>query len=124
MNQHNFPYQSGNKTIGSSSRRTETTKREPLKCLGRGEENILREYPHQQPDNRRVYNAHEASKFNDVSKSMPKIHVSLENRQVDHQVLVVEMECMITNHLVCIIIDLSYNLSYDSPQTVEKCKLQ
>jgi hypothetical protein len=37
---------------------------------------------------------------------------------------VVEMEATIVDHLVSILIDPSCNLSYVSPQTVEKCKLQ
>jgi hypothetical protein len=36
----------------------------------------------------------------------------------------VEMEGMISNHLVSILIDLGSNLSYVSPQTIEKCKMQ
>jgi hypothetical protein len=35
----------------------------------------------------------------------------------------VEMEGIISNQLVSILIDPSSNLSYVSPQTVEKCKL-
>jgi hypothetical protein len=31
---------------------------------------------------------------------------------------------MIANHLVSILIDHGYNLSYISPQTTEKCKLK
>ena len=34
------------------------------------------------------------------------------------------MEGMIANHLVSILIDHGSNLSYISPQTIEKCKLQ
>jgi hypothetical protein len=37
---------------------------------------------------------------------------------------VVEMEGMITNHLVYILIDLGSNLSYVAPQAIDKCKLQ
>jgi hypothetical protein len=36
----------------------------------------------------------------------------------------VEMEGVITNHIVCILIDPVSNLSYVSPQTLEKCKLK
>ena len=61
---------------------------------------------------------------NDVAKSMPQIYLALNNRQVDHQASVVEMEGMISNHLVSILIDPGYKLSYASPETVEKCKLQ
>jgi hypothetical protein len=48
----------------------------------------------------------------------------LDNRQVDHQNSVVDMEGMISNHLVSILIDHGSNLSYISPQTVEKRKLK
>jgi hypothetical protein len=48
---------------------------------------------------------------------------ALDNKQADHQALVVEMEGMITNRLVFILIDLGSNLSYVAPQTVDKCKM-
>jgi hypothetical protein len=54
---------------------------------------------------------------------MPQIYAALDNRQVDHQASVVEMEGMISNHLVSILIDPGSNMSYVSPQTIEKCKL-
>jgi hypothetical protein len=46
------------------------------------------------------------------------------NRKVDHQSSVVEMEGMISNHSISILIDHGSNLSYVSPQTIEKCKLK
>jgi hypothetical protein len=55
---------------------------------------------------------------------MPQIYVTLDNRQANHQASMVEMECMISNHLVSILIDPGSNLSNVSPQTIEKCKLQ
>ena len=38
----------------------------------------------------------------------------MDNKQADHQASVVEMEGMITNHLVSILIDPASNLSYVS----------
>jgi hypothetical protein len=55
---------------------------------------------------------------------MPQIYVALDNRQADHQASVVEMEGMISNHHVSISVDHDSNLSYVSPQTIEKCKLK
>jgi hypothetical protein len=55
---------------------------------------------------------------------MPKNYATLDNRQVDYQDLVSEMEGMISNYLFSILIDTSSNLSYVAPQTIEKCKLQ
>jgi hypothetical protein len=54
---------------------------------------------------------------------MPQIYAVVDNKQVDHQASVVEMEGMITNHLVSILIDLGSNLSYIAPKAVDKCKL-
>jgi hypothetical protein len=84
---------------------------------------MLRDFPHRQQDSRRVYNIKEATIVYDVSRSMPQIYAALDNRQVGHHASVVEMEGMISNHIVSILIDPSSNLSYVSPQTVEKCKL-
>jgi hypothetical protein len=59
-----------------------------------------------------------------VARSLPQFYATFDNRQDDHQASVVEMEGMIANHPVSILIDVGSNLSYVSPQTVEKCKLQ
>ena len=55
---------------------------------------------------------------------MLQIYAAMDSKQADHQDSVVEMEGMISNHLVCILIDPGSNLSYVSPKNVEKCKLQ
>jgi hypothetical protein len=85
---------------------------------------MLRDYPHRQPNNKGVYNSQEAITVDDVAISIPKIHASLDNGQADHQASMVEMECMVTNHLISILIDIGSNLSYISPQIVETCKLK
>jgi hypothetical protein len=121
--QQNFPSQSGNKPFRETPSKTNNAKREPLKCLGCEEEHLLRDCPHRQHNNVGVYNIQEATIVNDVARSLPKICVALDNRQVDHQASMVEMEGAIANHPVSILIDRGSNLSYVSPQTVEKCKL-
>jgi hypothetical protein len=55
---------------------------------------------------------------------VPQIYAALDNKQADHQASVVEMEDMITNHLVSILIDLGSNLSYIAHKAVDKSKLQ
>ena len=54
--------------------------------------------------------------------SMPRICVALENRQVEHQNSMVEIEGMINNQPVSILIDPGAILSYISPRIVELCK--
>jgi hypothetical protein len=46
---------------------------------------------------------------------MPWIYAAVDDKQVDHQDSVVEMEGMISHHLVSILIDPGYNLSYVAP---------
>jgi hypothetical protein len=120
----NVPSQSGNKPSRATPSKTDNMKRETLKCWGCGEEHLLRDYLHRQQNPGRVYNVQEATTVNDVARSLPQIYAALDNRQADHQTSVVEMENTIVNHLVSILIDPGSNLSYDAPQTVEKCKLQ
>ena len=55
---------------------------------------------------------------------MPQSYAVVDNKQVDHQDSMVEMEGMITNHLVSILIYPSSNLSYIASQAIDKCKLQ
>jgi CRISPR/Cas system-associated protein Cas10 (large subunit of type III CRISPR-Cas system) len=110
--QHNVPSHSGNKPFGETLGKTDNPKREPLKCWGCGEERLLRDCPHRQQNSRRAYNIQEATTINDVARSMPQIYAALDNKQVDHQASVVEMEGMI--------VDPGSNLSYVSPHTVDK----
>ena len=95
-----------------------------MKCWNCEEEHLLRDCPHRQQDNRRTYNIQEDTTVNDVARIMPKIYAALDNRQYDYQTSVMEMEGMISNHLVSILIDPSSILSYVSPHTIEKFKLQ
>jgi hypothetical protein len=46
---------------------------------------------------------------------MPQIYEALDNNQSDHQASIVELEGMIANHIVFILIDPGYNLSYVAP---------
>jgi hypothetical protein len=85
---------------------------------------MFRDCPHKQQNSGRVYNIQEATKVNDVVRSMPQIYALVDNKQVEHEASVVEMEGMTANHLVSILIDPSSNLSYVSPQTIDKCKLE
>ena len=66
----------------------------------------------------------EATIVNDVARSVSQIYAALDNNQADHQASVVEIEGMISNHLVSILIEPGSNLSYIAPKAVDKCKLQ
>jgi hypothetical protein len=84
----------------------------------------LRDCPHQKQNSRGIYNIQEATTVNDVARSEQQIYAALDNNQADHQASVVEIEGMMSNHLVSFLIDLGSNLSYIAPKVVDKCKLQ
>jgi len=60
----------------------------------------------------------------EMERSIPKISTTLENRQIDHQASMVEVEYMLNNQPISILIDLGASLSYVSPKIVEICKLR
>jgi hypothetical protein len=62
--------------------------------------------------------------MDDVAISVPQIYATIENRQADHQDLVVEVEGILSNHSNSILIDHGSNLSYIALQVVEACVLQ
>jgi hypothetical protein len=72
------------------------------------------DFPHKKKEIKSVYNIQESTTINDVARIMPQIYASLDNRQVDYQASVMEMEGMISNHLVSILINPGSNLSYVS----------
>ena len=59
----------------------------------------------------------------DLARGMPRINAALENRQVEYQTSMVEIEGMINQTPVTVLIDPGASISYIAPQIVEKCKL-
>jgi hypothetical protein len=55
VHQQNFPSQSRNKPGENAKERIEDSKKGPFQCWGCGEPHLLRDFPHQHYDNRRVY---------------------------------------------------------------------
>ena len=59
----------------------------------------------------------------DLARTMPIINAALENRQVEYQTSMVEVEGTINQTPIAILIDPRASLCYISPKMVEKCKL-
>ena len=55
--------------------------------------------------------------------STPRIYAALDDRQVNHQATVVEIEGKVSNTSISILINLGACRSYVSPKIVEMCKL-
>eukprot|EP00253_Pinus_taeda_P030332 PITA_30332 len=67
---------------------------------------------------------HEASIVGEVGRSVPRIHATLDDRQVEYQPTMVEFEGKISDLTIAFLIDPGATLSYVSPKVVERCKLQ
>lgn len=66
----------------------------------------------------------EVSTVGEVARSMPRINAALDDHQKEYHPTMIECEGMIANHPVSVLFDLGANLSYVSPNVVEKCQLQ
>jgi hypothetical protein len=60
----------------------------------------------------------------DVGKIMPRIYATLENRQVDYQSHMIEVEGKIDNHPIAILIDYGVSHRYIDPKLVKRFKLK
>ena len=70
-----------------------------------------------------MHSIQEATRVEDITRSMPEISATLENRKADHQTSMVEIEGMFKDKPISILIDPGENLSYVSPIIVEIYKL-
>ena len=59
-----------------------------------------------------MHTVQEDTTVGDIARSMARISAALENRKVDHQTFMVEIEGMLKDKLVFILIDSGANLSY------------
>ena len=59
----------------------------------------------------------------DLARTMPKINTTLENKQVDYQTSMVEVEGKMNQTPISILIDPGAILCYISLDLVQKCKL-
>ena len=56
-----------------------------------------------------------------VGHSIPWIYVALENRKINHQASIIQMDSKLYDHFVSILIDPGSNYSYVNLDLVDKC---
>ena len=71
-----------------------------------------------------AYNIQEAETVGQVARVVPRIYATLEDRQQDHQSIVVEVAGKIVEQSISILIDPGSTQSYISPRVVEVCSLR
>jgi hypothetical protein len=80
-------------------------------------------FPHR-GERRTMHNIQEVDTVEDMGKSMPRIYAALDNKQVDFQSHMIEVEGKINNHPIAILIDSGASHSYIDPKLVEIFHLQ
>lgn len=83
---------------------------------------ILKNCPHW-GQNELVANLQGASTVGDVAQNIPRINASLEDRQADYHLTMIELEGKIQIRVVSILVDPGASLSYIHPRMVETSKL-
>ena len=73
---------------------------------------MRRNCPLENESARTTYNVQEAETVGQVARAVPRIYAALEDRQVDHQSVVVEVVGKIVEQSVSILIDLGSTHSY------------
>ena len=88
------------------------------KCEG---PHLCRYFPLENESARPAYNIQGAETVGQVAKAVPRIYAALEDHQVDHQPIVVEVTGKIVEQSVSILIDPSSTHSYITPRVVDIC---
>ena len=97
--------------------------REPSKCQTCCGDHCKKDCPMYQVGRPQIYSSQESQTIGDVSQSIPWIYAAVDNRQVEHQSSIIEMEGKLHDQVVYILIDIGSNYSYISPDLVDKCFL-
>jgi hypothetical protein len=70
-----------------------------------------------------VHNVQQVETMEDMGNRIPSIYASLDNKQVEFQSHMIEVEGMINNHAFTILIDSGASHSYIDPREVESLQL-
>jgi hypothetical protein len=79
--------------------------------------------PHRGEKERIVHNIQQDDTVEDKGRNVPRIYVALDNKQVEFQSHMIEMEGKINNKTIVILIDSGASHSYIDPKMVEKLHL-
>ena len=97
--------------------------KKPIKCLDCNGLHYASVCPNRKKTVSNIHTIQKEMNIGDLVRTNPKINAALENRQVDYQTSMVEVEGKINQIPISILFDLEASLSYIYPNLVEKCKL-
>jgi hypothetical protein len=80
---------------------------------------MSRDCPHRSEKVRTVHNVQQYETMEDMGRNVTRIYAGLDNKQVEYQSHMIEMEGMINNQTIVILIDSRSSHSYIDPKMVE-----
>jgi hypothetical protein len=95
----------------------------PIQCWGCQGNHKYRDCPHKNGKVRTVHNVQQDETVEDMGSRMPRIYAALDNKQVEFQSHMIEIEGMINNQPFTILIDSGASHSYIDPRVVESLHL-
>ena len=84
---------------------------------------MFRDCAHRGENVRIVHNVQQVEIVEDMGKSVPEIYAALDNKQVELQSHMIEVEGIFNNQTIAILIDSGSSHSYLDPKIVEIFKL-
>jgi hypothetical protein len=94
-----------------------------MECWVCKENHRYRYFPHRNDKVRVLHNVQQAETVEDMGSRIPRINAALENKQVEYQSHLIEVEGMIKNQPFTILVDLGASHSYIDPRVVESLHL-
>jgi hypothetical protein len=101
------------KTMGKRPRQ------QPMKCWGCEGDHMYRYFPHRGEKVRIVHNVQQDDTVEDMGRNVPRIYAALDNKQVEFQSHMIEVEGKINDQPIAILIDSGASHSYLDPKMVE-----
>jgi hypothetical protein len=95
----------------------------PLECWVCKENHRYRDFPHRNDKVRVIHNVQQAKIVEDMGSRIPRIYAAMDNKQVEYQSHMIEVEDMIKNQPFTILVDLGASHSYIDPRVVESFHL-
>jgi hypothetical protein len=90
-----------------------------MQCWGCKGDHRFKDCPHRGEKGRVVHNVQQAKTMEDMGRYVPRIYAALDNKQVEYQSHMIEVEGMINSQTIVVLIDSGASHSYIYPKMVE-----
>jgi DNA-directed RNA polymerase subunit N (RpoN/RPB10) len=94
-------------------------RQQPIQCWSCGEDHMSRYFPQRGYKVRIAYSIQQVKTFEDMGMNVPRIYATLDNKQVEFQSHMIELESKINDQPIIILIDSGASHSYLDPNMVE-----